>query len=356
MNKQSTGGIESLVSCLVSVPKKEEIFHHEAFLIAGSRLSRKLFGARIIRRTVYLTALIRLTNKIIESRHEKYQKTIFLFHHAESHRLMLMISKLIGRTTEMFVYVHQSPSNFPRRLIPSTLQAIQHSERTIFYSSQIEQEWKARYPTIDEAATTIVHNFVCENRIKKNEGIQKDQQSLVCLYLGRNVPWKRPHLAVEWAGSIAREDLPVKLIFAGIEPTSSEKILDQVDSIVDSNFLDLEFLGLVEDVGAIIQEADVLFVPADYSLTPEVIGIASLEALSLGLPVFVSTRTSTDYKMHGIYAIEDLISCSKEQSLLQIRTRFAPNGSQVEKWRDYNSRRRYEDDLLAAVCTRTDKG
>lgn len=102
-------------------------------------------------------------------------------------------------------------------------------------------------------------------------------------FAGRLVPGKgADHLI--WAFAQVRDRLPAKLLFAGDGPER-----ERLDRLADDAGLaaDIEFLGVVDDVGALWSRCDVAVFPSQ--TLPESFGLAALEAMSSGKPVVATS-------------------------------------------------------------------
>jgi len=99
---------------------------------------------------------------------------------------------------------------------------------------------------------------------------------VIVLSIARQEPQKRLWLAVEAVASLS--DPAVHLVLVGRDGASTPRIRRIIDSIEREQVLEV---GEVSDVTAILQGSDIFIYPSLY----EGLGVALLEAMSVGLPV-----------------------------------------------------------------------
>jgi glycosyltransferase involved in cell wall biosynthesis len=177
---------------------------------------------------------------------------------------------------------------------------------------------------------------------RKPIGDSLDSRPLCILLLGRIADWKGQHVFVEAVRLLSRLHASVRFVIAGGATTSADLAYEQwVRSIVDAYGLGdrLTFAGVVRDVGALFDEADIL---VHCSTSPEPFGQVIIEAMAASVPV-VATRLGAPASI-----VEDGVS-----------GRLVPPGDPVALARtldtllnDAEMRRRFAEAALARVRER----
>jgi hypothetical protein len=109
------------------------------------------------------------------------------------------------------------------------------------------------------------------------------------IHIGRPVSFKAPDQSLEFAIKASRYCKRVKLTFVGIEE------LDTMDENKIPENLELRFMGMIEDTLTPTCASTALLNLADFNKSSEVIGVAAIESLCLGVPVVIRKMNQTGY-------------------------------------------------------------
>jgi len=346
LNKNSTGGAESLVRGLVDRTQTgEEGLTHETFFIAPSYLYGQLLATKILRFIPILIASVKLIMLAIRSNKSK-RKTAIIFHLAECHLVAKICAPVISNlpNIRIIIYLHQSRELFPTKISWITDSLICKYE-SICYSDSATKSWFPN-PTSGIFKRTIIHNPV---GVKSSEKINTKRDSLNLLFIGRFTPWKRPDLAIAVATKLA-ELTRVNLQIAGFNKSDFVSHYGEISDLDSS--LSIKFLGSVRDVVPVLQDSDLLLNLADSKLSGESIGIAALESLSLGVPVLVQDSKMSDFQSTpGIFSLNDFENLFAKmlhdpQPTKLFKDSFKITPEERVFWEEMTSQERYNRQLL----------
>jgi glycosyltransferase involved in cell wall biosynthesis len=301
INKQGVGGIETLVHNLTKEIRAGGNIA-SVFLLAKGKIALNLLGARKFRVLVVGMSLIRLVARVLYYRSRFVSSPILLiFNHAECHvlvrYLVTIFRRMEGVTT--VVSLHQSPEIYPRKLRRHALSAIEFADVAICYSGNVIKRW-SRY-TSKQIYFLMPFVKSCDSDIPL---LGSDtSNSIKLLHIGRNVEWKNPLSAVEFAHEIASLEIMTELQMIGIR----HLLIPQ--RILENHFLSIKFLGHSENIRLQIADATAVVNFFDAELSAEVVGVAALTALSMGVPVIIEDMSCTSFlELNGIYTREQFKS------------------------------------------------
>lgn len=346
INKSGFGGIESLVSSLVRKQEKCPELNHIQFEIANNRMLKIFLKKSIAQPAIFFVRLPRLIQLCLDLRIRKKKNIFVFFHHVECHKFLAfsyLFLKLFS--IPLIVYLHQSRSNLQSNQEQMTKLAIERSDLIVSYSNKVLEDWKIKY-NFRHKTSSVVHNFVQHNRISFDERVI-DLKKLRILYLGRNVRWKHPEIAIEIAmkmNNTSRCD--IELTFAGINRTEGMKLLDNLPDIMTKKTLKFHFLGNIENPRTLFKNFDFLIYPLDASFSKESVGIACMESLCSGTPIAIFDKSMSDFNFPGIYQISDVLFSFSHNTLSDFRRTIFMHQNEIQVWRDYCSIDRYENDLI----------
>ena len=345
LNKNSTGGAESLVASLVNQRQADEQgLTHKTLFIAPNNLSVQLLGMKIFRFLPILMASVKLCVFAIKSNKSR-RKTVLIIHLAECHLVAKICGPVISNlpNTKIVIYLHQSRELFPAKICWVTDSLIRKYE-SICYSDCATKSWFTDSTSGIPKRTTI-HNPV---GIKSPQNREPKSTTLKLVFIGRFTPWKRPDMAIAIATQLATLT-PVNLKIAGFNKSD---FVNHYGEINDSNsLLSINFLGPVRDVMPMLQESDLLLNLAESNLSGESIGIAALESLSLGVPVLVQDSKMSDFQnMPGIYSLNDFENVlgkmlQDPQPALRFRNSFKISPEGRASWEEKTSLETYNHQL-----------
>lgn len=153
---------------------------------------------------------------------------------------------------------------------------------TIFVSEYVRAEYEKIYPNISSLRFQVIPNGVDKRQQKEGtaRNVLDRSDDMFCVVTTSGlVPWKNIMTAIEAVGVLRDQyALRVRLIVAGDGP-SRDELSDQIRSL---NLEDQVALpGYIEDVGGLLERADVYVHPA----LQEGFGVAVIEAMHAGLPI-----------------------------------------------------------------------
>ncbi len=303
LNKDSKGGAESLVDELVLNNIFDAKYYHKKMFISKSKFSIWLFKKRILRYIPILLISIKIIFIIVKNSVLKKKKFIF-FHLAEGHLVATILSKLgiNSKYTIFVIYLHQSKQLYPHKLVKPTKYLISRFP-VICYSNSATKDWFDQ-KIESNSYRFILHNFISNKFLNATSAVRQDLNSRIRLiFVGRISYWKRPDLAIEFAKKLSIDSrVSIKLI--GI--TNSEYLsIFNLPNDQNKN-LDVEFIPTSNTIITYLHDSDLMIYLADSSESGESIGIAALEALSLGIPVLVKDKNFTDFtNFPGIFDLTD---------------------------------------------------
>ncbi len=298
-NKTGVGGVERIVVDFTTELISQGI-PNETFNLARSKYSRELLSISNGRKILIILRAIELTLLILIRRIMNYKENlVIIFYHSECHLLLNLISRFIkilpGVTT--VVYLCQSVDIYPAKLISSCFSAISKSNLTICYSSLVARQWQ-------DGTRKQIYSIYSPVSLERLEVLnsRSAHTSLNLIHIGRPVSFKQPERSLYFAIKVSEICETVKLTFVGIENLN---IMSQIS--IPKN-LEVEFKGIVQDTISITREATALLNLVDFNKSREVIGVAAIESLCLGVPVVIHALDQTGYsELPGILTEEEFI-------------------------------------------------
>lgn len=324
LNKNSLGGAESLVNSILCFP--ESFTTHQVIYLAGNRFEKYLLGKRFLRYFLFMKFVVVTSIKFICTR----QKMVVVFHLAETHLCGFFIFNLTRKLNrdkkiKFIIYLHQSKKLYPERLIMFLEKFITVSDAVICYSKTVLEDWIS----YNEMSTYGYKIHEIRNCIKKFEShvgenhskiLKNSEFKLRFVFVGRNVSWKRPNLALDYVLDFQKlfPNIGLELNYIGINSNEMK-----LNTPLPAG-LDIIFHGRIITPIELISSMDFLISPANTNMSIESIGIAALEALALGVPVITSTNaTSTYLGMPGVFSIFDVLSTLEHFQDANVRTKFS---------------------------------
>lgn len=308
LNKKGVGGAENLVKSLIDkqTGQKNQSKHSVSY-IANSQFSEFLLGHRKLRFIPIILKCLKLFILICKFRIYRRKINLFLiFHLAECHLIARILSFLPSFFNKIIfiIYLHQSKELFPQKIVPTTTRLLE-SFPSVCYSESATNSW---YSDIElKSNRVIIHNAVSRTFSKKNELThKKDLDSIRLLFIGRFVPWKRADCALMFANKLSLLK-KTTLTLVGVDEFQFRKAYGQ--EFFSSNNLELIFIGMSNDVERYIKSSSLLVNLFDTNLSGECIGVAAMEALSMGIPVLTPNGPSSDFLHYpGVYQLSEMIN------------------------------------------------
>lgn len=298
-NKAGIGGVERIVADLT-----EELISLDipclTFNLGRSKLTRKLLSKSFSRKILLVLRTLELFYVILVRKIFYYKEDlVIIFYHSECHLIFKLLSPFIKnfpRVTTV-IYLCQSMDIYPPKLLKTCFSAISTSDLTICYSTLVTEKWR-------EETNQKIYSVYSPVRLERLE-IQNSQPSsdtLNLLHIGRPVSFKAPEKSLDFAIKASEICESVKLTFVGIE---SLEIMNQIQ--VPKN-LEVEFKGIVKDTISLTRRATALLNLVDFNKSSEVIGVAAIESLCIGVPVVIHSMDQTGYsELPGIITEEEFI-------------------------------------------------
>ena len=329
-NKPNIGGIETLVSDFRFILTQKKV-PNKNFYLAKNKLSIYLFSKSFSRKVIIITKGINLIFMIhAELLLRKYKNVYVFFYHAECHLLLRLCLPLLKRNNKIITitYLCQSPDIYPYKLLNGTRGIMKKKGIVICYSETVAKLWR-------NLESIQIHSIFSPIRMQRvyDAELQPTQmnEGLNLVHVGRNVAYKLPDKSLEFAIQVAEIAPKVCLTFIGISD------FPELSKYTIPENLELKFLGLVQNSLKVSKNASAMLNFADYRLTGEVIGIAALESLAIGVPVIVNSLNETGYsKLPGILTAENflqLLSQKKDRNYDEA-TNFRLKVSEIKKVRE----------------------
>lgn len=298
-NKAGVGGVERIVADLTGELTSSGI-HSKTFNLGRSKLTRELLSKSTGRKILFPWRAIELflyicLTKTLNKKHD----LVIIFYHSECHFLFKLLSpilRIFPRVTTV-IYLCQSMSIYPPKLLESGFSAISSADLTVCYSDLVAQEWRAK-------TNHEIHSIYSPVRLERLEiyDSQPSHESLNLIHIGRPVSFKAPEKSLKFAIKVSTLCNRVKLTFVGIES------LENIDHIQIPSNLEVEFKGIVKDTISLTRNSTALLNLIDFEQSSEVIGVAAIESLCLGVPVVIHAKIQTGYsELPGIITEEEFI-------------------------------------------------
>lgn len=298
-NKSGIGGVERIVADFSQELSSSQI-SNLVFNLGRSAITRKLLSNSIGRKFLIFGRLLELLVLVFFRKitHRK-EDIVLVFFHSECHLLYSLASSIIHflpRVTSV-IYLCQSIDIYPHKLLARCIFAISKSDLTICYSALVAEKWQLK----SNKEIHSLHNPVRLDRIKPRD-LQAGPDLMDLIHIGRPVSYKAPEKSLEFAIKVSESCNRVRLTFVGIEG------LDVMGQLQLPNNLEVVFLGIIKDTLTPTCAATALLNLADYNKSSEVIGVAAIESLCLGVPVVIRNKNQTGYSdLPGLITEENFL-------------------------------------------------
>lgn len=354
LNKNSTGGAESLVRSLCeSGPLNGDEIVHEQVFLANSKVSEWLFRKRFLRFIPILLFGFKIMKTILFNFSRKSQSELyFMFHLAECHVAAYFYRFVpeIFKRVHFVIYLHQSRELFPQKLIPITEKLLEKFP-AICYSKSATDSWFLNKSGLS-GKRFVLHNAISREFNSSNFFCTKGKTEVIqLLFIGRLAKWKKPDLALEFA-FVMSKNTKVHIKFIGFDEKEFRKIY-YLPKLKHPN-LKVMFLGMNKEISQYLFKSNLMLYFAEPALSGESIGIASLEALSCGLPVMITNTSKTDFVGEpGILQLVDYIGSENqfdEAKIVSLVDRLKSPAKilserDIRYWREKTSIQRYNLNL-----------
>jgi glycosyltransferase involved in cell wall biosynthesis len=328
-NKPGVGGIESLVNYLTK-KKSLEFQNHNSFYLAKNQLEYIFLRNFVLReflyiyKAVYLLKFTKMSNRQI----------VLFFHHPECHKFLVTFNSLnkifLNIKTINVIYLHQSYSNLPKKMIKFTRHGLNVSHGVICYSKKVLADWENSL-TLMPKNRFVLRNFVAPRRFSNKRNL--NTKFFTLLYVGRNASWKQPELVLQFAKQIYKDTkIPIKVYFIG--KGIKERIINMTSSLQEESNPEfvLKYLPSVKNPIGFYTRSDLLVYPVDSSKSKESIGISALEALCSKMSVVVKNKSHTDYKISGIISMREFRTLAKKSSIESLRKNLEGDSYHHKLW------------------------
>lgn len=177
-----------------------------------------------------------------------------------------------------------------------------------YFVSQTQQEhYLKHYPMLKRKRTAVIYNGINFDKIINaavsgfSEEFEVDEKILIMGMVGNFVPG-RDHLTVCRGLKLLHErDLDFRFFFVGAKNSGNPHLYDDCRRFCSENDLDSKviFTGSRSDVPGILKKLDAFV----YSSEHDTFGIAVIEAMAAGIPVFVNDwKVMTEITEGDLYA------------------------------------------------------
>lgn len=217
-----------------------------------------------------------------------------------------------------------------------------YGEAVICVSKSIKEYVKNKYPSTDTKKLNIVHRGVDVDRynpeFKPNDHWLKNwedehphlRKKCVLTLPGRLSAWKGHREFIEIIHHLKNESIPVHgLIVGDLHPTKQGYYQSLLQEIKDLKLEDaITFLGHRNDIHEIMSISNLV---VSCSKTPEAFGRVTLEALSLGKPVFAYAHGGVKEQLEVLFP-EGMMEANKLASMkIKIRHFLQSNNPSTPK-------------------------
>lgn len=358
LNKKGVGGAENLVNSLLDkqIDQNDQPKHSVSY-IANSQFSKFLIGQRILRFVPILLKCLELFILICKFRIYRREINLFLiFHLAECHLIARILSFLPSffNKISFIIYLHQSKELFPPKIVPTTTHLL-GCFPSICYSASATNSW---YSNVElKNYRFVIHNAVSRTfSIKNKSRHKKDFDSIQLLFIGRFVPWKRADRALAFAKKVSLLK-KTTLTLVGIDKSQFLEAYGQ--EFIPANNLELNFVGISDDVESYIKSSCLLVNLFDTHLSGECIGVAAMEALSMGIPVLTPNGQSSDFLHYpGVYQLSEMVNHELDSRFMiesalskLLSGKLFLSAREIEFWRKKVSIDRYNRDLNSLLVS-----
>lgn len=152
-------------------------------------------------------------------------------------------------------------------------------KRILTVSSSVMDEYV--FGKFFRSKTTIMGNPIDLGRIRKMSGNEDAKKDIDVIFLGRLSAQKRPELFIDIIKKLAKNDPGIKAVMVG-----DGELNEKVRSLIEKSGLceNISMLGFQDNPYVILKRARVMCMPSSW----EGFGLAAVESLALGVPVFAS--------------------------------------------------------------------
>lgn len=341
-NKPGVGGIESLVNHLTK-KNNLEFQNHNSFYLSKNQLEYFFLRNYILREFLYIYKAI----KLLKFTNMSKRQIVLLFHHPECHKFLVTFNSLNKFFKDIktinIIYLHQSYSNLPPKMIKFTKYGLSVCHGVICYSKKVLDNWENSLALMPKNRF-VLHNFVAPRRYSNKRKL--DPKFFTLLYVGRNANWKQPELVLQFAQQIYKDTkIPIRVYFIG--KGIKDRILNMTSSSQyksNPEFI-LKYLPSVKNPIRFYARSDILVYPVDSSKSKESIGISALEALCSKIVVVIKNKSHTDYKMPGIISIQEFKNLAKNSSIGFLRKNLQGDSYHSNLWLEECSPIKYVNQL-----------
>lgn len=298
-NKVGIGGVERLVTDFAGELHFSGIPNF-TFSLGRTKFTKYLLSNSVGRKILLFARASELLLRIgLRGIIHQDEKIILVCFHSECHLLLSLISPLLRNFPRIITvtYLCQSPEIYPPKLLNACQVAISSSKIVICYSTLVADLWSK------ESKRTIhsLHNLVRLERLAEYQP-REISYSLNLIHIGRPVGYKAPESSLLFAIEAAKFCKEIKLTFVGIEK------LENLNEFKLPENLGLIFMGLVPDTLSLTCNSTALLNLVDFNKSSEVIGVAAIESLSLGIPVVIHSMSQTGYSdLPGLITTQDFL-------------------------------------------------
>ena len=274
-----------------------------------------------------LTSSKNFISKLINVRKITKQERIDVIHSHQPLDAAIAIISTIGLGVKNVITYHGS--GFQNNALGRFVNHINFNfaNGIIFVSNFQKQQFINRYPKI-EAKSYVIHNGINFQKLENFEfkSIREEcaisKKELLISSVGNFIPGRNQILLCKLAKLLAKNSVDFKLLLVG---KRVDEYADRYDSCVDyceRNNLEKNvlFLGVRADVPNILSQSDAFL----YTSEHDTFGIAVVEAIASGIPVFVNDwdvmrEITEDGKLVNLYKSKD------EEDLLEKFMLFLQN-------------------------------
>ncbi len=345
LNKPNIGGIETLVSDFGFILSRMSVPNIH-FYLSNSKLTKYFFSISLSRKIIILKKSLNLLTLVVSNLLKSdNKKIVVIYYHAECHFLARILGPFFNRSRRVVsvIYLCQSPKIYPQKLLYHTTKAMRDSKIVICYSKTVAKLWHSIEPIVIQS----IYNPINLKRLGEVEKYPTQMSKGINLvHVGRDVAYKSPEKSLEFAIRVAKIACKVNLTYIGIN-----NFAKFADYKIPGN-LKIQFLGLVPNSLKISKDATAMLNFADFDLTGEVIGIAALESLALGVPVIVNSLEDTGYsKLPGILTADRFINLLEQKNFSDISftSKIKMSQKEIYKVREDLSLDLYYDKITALI-------
>jgi glycosyltransferase involved in cell wall biosynthesis len=275
------------------------------------------------------------------------RQIVIFFHHPECHKFLVtfnFLNKFFKNVkTINIIYLHQSYSNLPPKMIKFTKYGLNKCHGLICYSKKVLNNWESSL-TLMPKNRFVLHNFVAPSRFSNKRNL--DSKFFTLLYVGRNANWKQPELVLQFAQQVYKDTkIPIRVYFIG--KGIKDRISKMTSGLQDKSnpeFI-LKYLPSIKNPISFYAKTDLLVYPIDSSKSKESIGISALEALCSKIVVVIKNKSHTDYKISGIVSMREFKTLAKKTNIKSLRKNLQAGSYYSNLWVEECSPSKYVNQL-----------